>query len=142
GAVAGRGRVLNVGLKLPLRRHELGSHAGTAKAPGGAAIARGPDSTAGDADDDVARVARIDADGMDAGVVGATAKPLLAQRIIPERAVECPGVAAVFGPEEAAGQSAAPKRVRLVGAAGSERPHQLEGPVGRLAFDRDLGDVV
>jgi hypothetical protein len=64
------------------------------------------------------RVAGIDADGMDSGMVRAAAEPCLAPRVVPERAIQLPRVPAILGFEEAAGQRAAPQDAGFVSAAG------------------------
>src|SRR5690348_9854908 len=78
---------------------------------------------------------------MDPGMVGAAAEPLLAQRVVPQRTVERPGLAVILRSEEASRQGAAPQHAGLVGAARLDCPDQLQRPVGRCALDRGLGYV-
>src|SRR5262245_554232 len=82
--------VLNVGIVRLFGRHVCGPDAVGAAVPGTAAIGRDPNATAGNADRNVSRVARIDADRVDAWQIGAAAKPLFSFRIEPERLDKLP----------------------------------------------------
>ena len=79
------------------------------------------------------RIARVDADRMDARQVGAAAHPLLALGMIPERADHLPALPVIGRAEQAARQRAAPDDAGLVGAAGRERPDARRAPVERPA---------
>ena len=134
-------RVLDVGLELAFGRHELRAHAGGGGLPARAAVARGPHPAARHAHLHVTGIARIDQHRVNAGMIGAAAEPLLAPRIVPQRPVERPRLAAVIGTEQPARQGAAPDHAGLVRAAGRERPDQLQRPLGRRAFHRRLRRV-
>ena len=76
-------RILHVRFELPLGRHERGAQAGAGDVPRLSAIARAPHAATRDSDEDVARIARIHADRMNAGMISAAAEPLFAARIVP-----------------------------------------------------------
>ena len=83
-------------------------------------------------DRDVLRIARIDADRVNAGVVLATAAPLRAVGHEPQRLDDLPRCAAILGAEQAAGDRAAPERAVLVERR-CERPDQRGRPLALLA---------
>src|SRR5262249_45889761 len=100
---------------------------------GRAGILGEPDAAGRNADPHALRIARVDADRMDAGQVGAAAVPLLAERMVPQRAHHVPALAVIGRAEEAARQRAAPDDAGLVGAAGRERPDARQAPAERAA---------
>src|SRR5215510_2170947 len=65
---------------------------------------------------------------MDAGQVGATPHPLLAQRVIPQRADHLPALAVIVRAEQATRQCAAPDGAGLVSAARCQRPDLCGAP--------------
>src|SRR2546430_215098 len=69
-------RILNVGIILALGRHVRRAHALRPAFPGRPAVPGHPHPATRDADRDVARVARIHADRMEAGQLGTAAEPL------------------------------------------------------------------
>ena len=83
-------RVLDVLLELLVGRHEIGAHALCGELPLPAAVARRPHAAARDADLHVTRIARVDADRVDARLIGAAAEPLLAARVVPQRRDRAP----------------------------------------------------
>src|SRR6185369_13560616 len=103
---------------------------------GRAAVGRLPDAAAGDAEEDVFAVARVDADGVNAGQVGAAAEPELAARLVPQGAHQLPRRAGVAGAKQASGNGAAPEDARLGVMAGFEAPDLLELPGDRLEIGR------
>src|SRR5438270_4838265 len=95
GALNDAMRVLDVGIVAALGRHELGVHAVRGELPAFAAVARLPGAAAGNAHRDAPVVARVDANGMDAGMVVAAAKPLGALGPPPQALDKGPGFAAI-----------------------------------------------
>src|SRR5207247_7599199 len=63
--------------------------------PARAAVARLPYAAARDSHGDAPRIARVDADGMDAGIVVTAADPLRALGLFPKRVYERPGRAEI-----------------------------------------------
>ena len=59
--------------------------------------------------------------------------------MVPERAVQFPGLTAVGGSEKPPGNGAGPEHARLVGAAGFEDPDLLQGP-GNLDLAKGIHD--
>src|SRR5581483_9585078 len=109
----------------------LGAHAVPALAPGLAGILGVPDAAGRHGDRHVGRVARVDADRMNAGQVGATADPLLAVGMVPQRAYHLPARTVIAGAEKPAGERAAPDHAGLVAPAGGERPDARRAPIER-----------
>ena len=118
-------RVLDRRLLALLRRHVVGAHAFGGAGPAAAVVVALPDAAAGHRDSEVATVAWVDADGVDAGMVVAAAEPLGALGSFPEFAVEAPAGATVVGAEQAAGDGPGPQRAGPVGAAWLEDPQLL-----------------
>src|SRR5579872_6127508 len=114
----------------------IGIHAIDGAAPGGCAVVADPDAAGGDAEGHVRAITRIDADRRDAGVVEATAHPILAIGQVPQRLVDRPGVAVVFRQEERTGDGAAPDPAWLIGCAGLE----AEEVGDARAFSAGLGE--
>src|SRR5262249_52977057 len=77
-------------------------------------------------------ITRIDADGMDAWPLGPVRSPFFALRVIPQRPVQLPRLAVIFGFEESTGHRSTPNFAGMVGAAGSESPDQFQRPIERL----------
>src|SRR5205085_8255379 len=114
--------------------HSLGT-----QSPGLARVLARPDAAGRDAQQQAPGIARIDADGMDPGIVISAARPLLALGTIPERANETPGSARVVGAEEPAGDGAAPQAAGRGRVGGLEGPDEIEAPrAGRAAHDVDI----
>ena len=134
-------RILRVRFELHLRRHVFGAHPCAPDAPRLSAVARHPRAAARDADDHIVRIARVYANRVNAGIVGAAAEPHFALRVVPQRAIQRPRVAAVLRLEQSARHRAAPDHAALVRASRGERPYQLERPVDRLAVVRHLRRV-
>src|SRR5215475_974577 len=86
-------RILEVGFELLFGRHVLGAHTASRRLPCSAPVLGGPYSSTRNPDRDAPGVTPIDADRMNAGMVRAAAEPLFAQRMIPQRAVQLPGIA-------------------------------------------------
>ena len=118
-------RVLDRRLLALLRRHVVGAHASGGAGPAAAVVVALPDAAARHRDGEVATVAWVDADGMDAGMVVAAAEPLGAFGSFPEFAVEAPAGATVVRAEQAAGDGPGPQRAGPVGAAWLEDPQLL-----------------
>src|SRR6516164_3240299 len=89
--------VLRNGVVGELRRRVLSAHAFPTLAPGHAAILRVPDSAGRDCDEQAPGTARIDADRVDARQISASAHPLPALGMVPERAHHLPALAVIFG---------------------------------------------
>src|SRR5262245_65807660 len=81
-------RILEVGFELLFGRHVLGAHTASRRLPGFASILSSPHSSTRNADRDAPGVTPVDADRMNAGMVGAASEPLFAQRMIPQRSEE------------------------------------------------------
>src|SRR5262245_61177553 len=101
-------RILHVRLELQLRRHVFCPHSLAAYLPTRAAVSGFPDAAARHCDEDALGVARIDADRMNSRLFRSAAEPGLTHGVIPQRTVQFPGLASVFGPEQAARKSSAP----------------------------------
>src|SRR5260221_2280540 len=86
--------VLDVGVASLVRRHVGGPHALGAVLPGVAVVFADPNAAAGNAEDDAAAVARIDANGMDSGIIVAAAHPFLPLGAGSKRTHELPTLAA------------------------------------------------
>ena len=112
GALDNAVDVLDAGLEFEVGGHVVGVHAVGLAGAGLAVIFRKPNAAAGDAGSDAVGMPRIDADGMNAGIIGAAAKPLLTAGMVPKGFDQAPGIAAIFGTKEAARYRAAPKRFR------------------------------
>src|ERR1051326_2431392 len=82
--------VLQDRLELLFRWRVFGAHAPAADFPGLPGISRDPDAAGRNADADVARVAWVNADGMNARMLRAVQAPVLALRMIPQRPVQLP----------------------------------------------------
>src|SRR5688500_2040754 len=128
-------RILNVGIALPVRWHEVGPHAVRAVLPVDSAIGRAPGAAARDRDRYLTVSAGIDTDGVNAGVIGAAAEPLFAFRTVPQRAHELPRVATVCGAEQPARNRAAPQRAEAAALQRPDTQHLLRDhpPTHRLA---------
>src|SRR5262245_5388887 len=109
--------VLHVGITLLLGRIVFGSHSASGGLPGFASVTRNPDASCGDADADVARIARIDANGVNAWPFRSVGTPFLALGMIPKRTIQLPRVAAVFRFEESSGHGSAPEDAGFVRAS-------------------------
>src|SRR5438105_2240955 len=107
----------------------FGSHSLAADIPRLSCIASDPHTARRNANVHVTRVARIDADGMDARPLRAVRPPLFAPRVAPEWAIQFPRVAIVFRFEEAAWHRAGPDQSRLIGATGRKTPDEFQRPV-------------
>src|SRR5438128_8370913 len=116
--------ILSDGIELVSFRSIIGSHPLAAQIPRLSCIASDPHAAGGNADTHVTRIARIDADGMDAWPLRAVRSPFFAPRVIPERTIQFPRVAIVFRFEETAGHRAGPDQSRLIGAAWRKAPDQ------------------
>src|SRR6476659_11391106 len=112
--------VLGDGIVSLLGRGVFGAHAFAAQAPACAAILGEPDAAGRDRNPHALGIARVHADRMDAGQVGAASHPLLALGMIPERADHVPTLPMIDRAEESARQRSAPDDAGLVGAAGLE----------------------
>ena len=106
-----------------LGRHVLGAHAVRALGPRRAGVPVRQMPPRRDADRDRLRVARIDADRVNAGVVLAAAAPLRALGVEPQRLDDPPRSRRDLGTEQAAGDRAAPQRAVAI-ERGRERPDQ------------------
>src|SRR5207237_608416 len=134
--------VLSDRIELVFFRSIFGSHSLAAQIPRFSRIVSDPHAAGGNADVHVTRIARIDADGMDARPLRAVRSPFLAPRMIPERTIQLPRVAIVFRFEETAGHRAGPDQSRLIGAAWRKAPDQLQRPVECLSEEWNrFGDV-
>src|SRR5690242_21699727 len=101
--------VLRVRIVRPLGRHVRRTHALRALHPGCAVVVAAPYSARGNADADHARIARIDADAVNARLIETAAEPLFALVLVPQRAHELPACRVVVGTEQAAGDRAGPQ---------------------------------
>src|SRR5262249_45840114 len=116
-------------------------------APCAAAASVTPTRAGRDPDRHVLRVARVNADRVDARPIGAAAVPLFAQGVIPERAHDLPALAMIIGAEQAAGQRPAPDGAGLVRTAGRKgpdlggRPIDLAAPHVRFLVALGLGRI-
>src|SRR2546422_1678395 len=124
--------VLNVRITLLFGRIILGAHTAAGLGPGFPGVSRDPDAASRHADADVARIARIDANGMNSGPFGAVRAPLFAFGMVPKRTIQFPGLTTVFRFEQAAGHCPAPDQARLIRAARCEAPYEFERPIERL----------
>ena len=84
GALRDQVRILDVGVVCALGRHVFSAHAFAAGIPGASAVAGDPCAAARDAENNMVRIAGIDADGMNAGKIRAAAEPFFALRSIPK----------------------------------------------------------
>src|SRR5439155_19933009 len=125
-------RVLDHRIFCLLRRHVRREHPAGRDRPRLAAIVRLPSSTARDPDENTPRLARIDADRMDAGEIISAAEPLPAFRLVPERTQQPPRIAAVRRVEKPARNGSAPERLGLAWVR-LEYPHLIEAPRHRRA---------
>src|SRR5439155_19484640 len=125
--------VLGDGIVGLLGRGVFGAHAFAAQAPARAAILGEPGAAGRDPNPHALGVARLDADRMDAGQVGAASHPLLALGVIPERADHVPALPAIARAEQPARQRSTPDDAGLVAAAGLERPNACRAPIERPA---------
>src|SRR5438132_2892978 len=116
--------VLDVLVVLALRRKVIGVHAARRELPAFAVIGALPYAAARNGDGELARIARIDADRVDARGVVTAAEPLSALLAIPEAAHERPALAPVARAEKPARDGAGPERV----ARRFERPDLHELP--------------
>src|ERR1043166_7422306 len=94
-------RILGVRLELHLRRHVLCAPPFAADAPGAAAVTRHPSAAARNADDNVLRIAWIDANGVNTRVIRAATEPHFALRVVPQLAIERPRIAGIVRLEQA-----------------------------------------
>jgi len=92
-------RVLDVDVIGALGRHEVGAHAIGRQWPGRPSVARLPDAATRHCNRDMARIARVDDDRMDAGVVITTPKPGPSPGFVPKSLAQLPASATVFGTE-------------------------------------------
>src|SRR6266699_2644230 len=83
-------RILNVGIILTLGRHVRRAHALGTAFPGRTAVPGHPHATTRDSDRHVARIARIHADRMEAGQLGAAAEPFSSLGMAPQRLDQLP----------------------------------------------------
>ena len=82
--------VLHVGFESARRRHVFGAQALAAQPPIATAVVTAPHAARGHCHPQAARVARIDADRMQARIVVATAVPFMALGAVPQRAHQLP----------------------------------------------------
>src|SRR5262245_55963807 len=125
--------ILRDGIVFLLGRHVGRPHSFALQAPGLASISRSPHPAGRYAEPHGAGIARVDADGVDAGQIGAAAEPHLALGVIPERTDELPARAAIARAKEPARERAAPQETWLLRAARLERPDLVGRPWDYLA---------
>ena len=94
-----------------------------------------PQAAGGEAQRHAVAVGRVHADGVDARQAEPPGQPFAAALMVPQLAVQHPGVAVVGGLEHAARDGAHPQDARLIVAGGRDRPHLLQLPLQRLAPD-------
>ena len=142
GAAGEPVRILDVRGVLLSRRHVLVAHPVGHRASVDPAVVGDPRSAARHADEHRVGITWVDRDGVDARPVVSAADPLGALGHVPQRPHEFPRIAAVDGPEQAAGDRAAPQLAGSVGVAVLERPQQLHGPRPRfLRHRRHVGSI-
>src|SRR5262249_56657091 len=122
-------RGLGDGMVSLLGRGVLGAHAFAAQAPARARILGEPDAAGRHRNPRALGIARIDADRMDAGQVGAAAHPLLALGMVPERTDHVPALPVIDRAEEPARQRSAPNDAGFIGTARLERPDARRAPI-------------
>ena len=142
GALHDAVRVLDVGSSA-LGRHVLGEHAVACAVPVSPPSRAEPDAAARDAEpDDVAGCARIDADRVDAGMVGAAAEPLACGPGGPTATRRAPSCRRRRGAEQAAGDRAAPQHAGALRALRAPR-RCIDLPRDRRVAHRiDVDDVL
>src|SRR5439155_1548401 len=137
GALHKAVHVLAVGFVLLLFRNVLAPHSASAGIPGFSTVSRDPHSARRNSDTDVLRIARINADGVDAGPFRAVRTPFFAFRMIPKRAIQFPRLAIILRFEKASRHRSTPDHPRLIRATRRHSPDELERPVERLVEERD-----
>ena len=136
-------RILRAHVVGLIGRHVFRAHSFTVAAPRLATILGDPDASAGNANANDVRVARIDNDGMNARIVGATTDPTFSIRMTPEALDERPAIAVVGRMKQATGDRAAPGLIGVVRPARLECPDGLDVPRNRfVAHGIEILDVV
>src|SRR5262249_2546948 len=121
-----------------LHGHVLGTHSLAPQSPVRAAVLGEPDAAGRHGDPYALGIAGVDADGMNAGKIRATADPFFAQRMIPELSDHLPARSVVGRTEQAAWKRPAPNDALLVTTAGRERPDFGGAPIHRPTPHVDL----